>query len=62
MGFEADHYPGQIYLYAASLEFPQEFQPSFHVNFDSKLPWLLLEDELSKHNGTLLSSEHNGDD
>lgn len=54
MGFEADHYPGSIYLYAASLSEPQNFKPSFHVNSDSKLPWLPLQDELPKHDGTLL--------
>ena len=57
MGFEADHYPGSIYLYAASLENPQDFQPSFHLNVDSRLPWLMLDDELAKHSGALLKAE-----
>jgi len=57
MGFEADHYPGSIYLYAASLENPQDFQPSFHLNVDSRLSWLMLDDELAKHSGTLLKAE-----
>ena len=41
MGFEADHYPGGMHLYAATLENPEEFTPAFHVNYKDKLPWLV---------------------
>ena len=54
MGFEADHYPGGMHLYAAAMEKPEDFVPSFHVNFQSKLPWLQIDDDLKKYNGTLL--------
>ncbi len=54
MGFEADHYAGGMHLYAASLDKPQEFEPTFHVNFQSKLPWLQIVDDLPKYEGTLL--------
>ena len=54
MGFEADHYEGAMNLYAASLENPQDFKPTFHVNYQSKLPWLNLDDDLPKYDGTLL--------
>lgn len=54
MGFEADHYPGGMHLYAASLENPRDFKPTFHVNYESKLPWLEMNDDLPKHEGTLL--------
>jgi len=56
MGFEADHYPGGMHLYAASLEKPEDFKPTFHVNYESKLPWLAMEDDLIKHKGTLFQS------
>ncbi len=56
VGFEANHYPGGMHLYAASLEDPEEFQPTFHVNYGSKLPWLDMHDELTKYKGTLLES------
>ena len=46
-------------LYAASLEIPQNFTPTFHVNYQSKLPWLNMEDDLPKYNDTLL---HTPDD
>ena len=54
MGFEADHYAGGMHLYAASLENPQDFVPEFHVNYESKLPWLQMNDGLPKYEGTLL--------
>ncbi|NOC84622.1 GFA family protein [Ruegeria sp. HKCCD6604] len=54
VGFEADHYPGGMHLYAASMEYPEDFVPTFHVNYQSKLPWLRIEDDLTKYEGTLL--------
>ena len=54
MGFEADHYAGGMHLYAATLEDPRNFEPTFHVNYQSKLPWLQIDDDLPKYEGTLL--------
>ncbi|MEL6119774.1 MAG: GFA family protein [Pseudomonadota bacterium] len=54
MGFEADHYPGGMHLYAATLEDPADFEPQFHVNWQDKLPWLAMTDDLPKYDGTLL--------
>ena len=53
VGFEAEHYINDIALYAASLENPSEFEPTFHVNYESKLNWLNIEDEHPKYNNTL---------
>ena len=57
VAFEADHYPGGMHLYAATLDDPTDFQPTFHVNHQSKLPWLLMDDDLPKYEGTLLHAE-----
>ncbi|PPB79464.1 hypothetical protein LV82_02830 [Albidovulum inexpectatum] len=43
-----------MHLYAASLEDPSDFAPTFHVNYQGKLPWLDLCDDLPKYQGTLL--------
>ncbi|MEC7961635.1 MAG: GFA family protein, partial [Pseudomonadota bacterium] len=59
MGFEADHYAGGMHLYAGSMEHPETFTPTFHVNYQAKLPWLQMEDDLVKYDGTLL---HNPED
>ena len=56
MGFEADHYPGGMHLYAASLENPEVFKPTFHVNAQAILPWLALSDDLTAFDGTLLQT------
>ena len=56
MGFEADHYAGGMHLYAATLENPENFEPTFHVNFQAKLPWLKIDDDLPKYEGTLFQS------
>ena len=51
MAFQADHYPGEIHLYAATLTDPEAFEPAFHVHTESRLPWLHLNDDLLKHTG-----------
>lgn len=56
IGFVADHYPGGMHLYAASLVHPEDFAPTFHVNYHSKLPWLAMQDDLTKYDSTLLHS------
>ena len=61
MGFEADHYPGGMHLYAASLADPAQFKPTFHVNIQSKLPWLELTDGLKSFQGTLLHTDNDPD-
>ena len=37
-----------------TLEDPADFEPTFHVNYESKLPWLQITDDLPKYEGTLL--------
>ena len=56
MGFEADHYAGGMHLYAASLEDPKDFEPTFHVNYQAKLPWLQMNDNLVKYEGRLVDA------
>ena len=55
IGFEADHYAGGMHLYAASLEHPESCPMAFHVNYESRLPWLKMDDELPKYDGKLLN-------
>lgn len=53
MAFEADRYPDEIHLYAATLADPQGFRPRFHVHFAKRLEWLELADDLPRHEGFL---------
>jgi len=49
MAFQANRYPGEIHLYAATLSEPEKFAPKFHVHYDEHLPWLALYDDLPEH-------------
>jgi hypothetical protein len=57
MAFVAEHYPGDMQLYAGTLVAPEAFAPEFHVNYESKLPWLVMQDDLPKYKGTLAEQE-----
>ena len=57
MGFEADHYPGGMHFYVPTLDDPTDFRPTFHVNYQSRLPWLEMNHDLPKYEGTLLHAE-----
>ena len=52
MAFQADHYEGEIHLYAATLTDPAEFEPISHVYYDNRLPWFHMEDGLKKYSGS----------
>ncbi len=49
MAFQAEHYEGEIHLYAATLDKPEQFQPRCHVYHASKLDWLDIDDHLPRH-------------
>ena len=46
VGFQAEHYEGEIALSAANLAEPAEFQPQFNVHHQSNLSWLAIDDNL----------------
>ena len=54
MAFEADHYPGDMHVYDAALEDPSAVQPAFHVHYDKRLPWLTIDDDLPKYDGSVV--------
>ena len=56
LGLEARHYPGAMHVYAASLADPAAFTPEFHLNNESRLFWLKMEDDLPKREGTLFQT------
>jgi len=61
VGFEAAHYAGGMHLYAASLEDPSVFRPTFHVHYESRLPWMEIADNLPKYEGALIHAPENPD-
>ena len=56
MGFVAEHYPGDMQLYTATLEDPSDFNPTFHVFAGEQLPWLSFHDDLTKYPKSLLDA------
>ncbi len=46
IAYDSDSYTGEIHLYAASLENPIDFTPTFHTHSDEMLPWIHLDDGL----------------
>lgn len=51
MAFEADHYPGEVHLYLASLDDPAALAPSEHVHHRERLAWLDISDNLPRTDG-----------
>ena len=51
MAFQAERWPGEIHLYAATLEQPEAYRPQGHVHFDEHLSWFDVKDDLPRHAG-----------
>ncbi len=51
MAFEADHYPGEVHLYIASLDDPGAIRPREHVHHEERLPWFEIADDLPRTEG-----------
>ena len=51
MSFESTRWPGEIHLYAISLEDPQGYEPQLHCYYAERVNWLNVVDALAKHDG-----------
>ncbi|MGX9357478.1 GFA family protein [Roseobacteraceae bacterium S113] len=49
MSFESQDWPGELHLYAASLEDPARFQPQMHCHHAEHLGWLEITDDLPRY-------------
>ncbi len=52
MAYEADRFPDEIHLYAASLDEPLNYAPQAHVHWAERLPWFDVRDDLPRHPGS----------
>ena len=48
LSYETADRPGQIDLYASSLDDPTGFVPEYHSHWDERLPWVRLADDLPR--------------
>lgn len=46
MSFESTAWPGEIHLYAASLDDPEAYVPQLHCHHAEHLTWLNIADDL----------------
>ncbi len=44
--YRAERFPDETHFYAATLDDPSEFQPEFHTNWQERLAWLHVDDDL----------------
>ena len=49
MAFDADRYPEEIHLFAASLDDPRDYAPQCHVHCAERLPWFDVRDDLRRY-------------
>ena len=54
MSYQADHWPGEAHLYAATMDAPETFVPEAHYHYGERLPWLQITDDLPKHTASAL--------
>lgn len=52
LSFESSRWPGEIHLYAATLDEPTDYAPQLHCHTGEALDWLHLEDDLPRHHGS----------
>lgn len=52
ISFESTAWPGEVHLYAASLDDPTVYVPQLHCHTAETLPWLHLGDSLPRFPGT----------
>ncbi|MDD9978027.1 MAG: GFA family protein [Boseongicola sp.] len=49
MTYQANWWPDETHLYAASLDDPSSFEPQGHYHYAEKLPWVEITDDLPKY-------------
>ena len=57
MSFESTAWPGEIHLYAVSLEDPGGYEPQLHCHYAERLEWLSIEDDLPRYAATAEAPE-----
>jgi hypothetical protein len=46
LSFRSEKMSGVMHFYVAAMDAPQDFEPTLHVAYEEKLPWLKLDDGL----------------
>ena len=59
MSFESTRWPGEIHLYAASLDDPSTYRAGLHCHHAEHLGWLTIQDDLPRYPGSAPSEDPN---
>lgn len=52
LSFESTRWPGELHLYAASMDDPSAYRPQLHCHHAERLAWLHIADDLPKFDGS----------
>ncbi len=52
IAYESDKFPGELHFYAATLNDPATYAPTFHVHASERLPWFDTVDDLPRFRAT----------
>lgn len=50
--YEAERYPGEVYVTVGTLDTPDDFPPTAHVHDEERVPWLHMADDLPRYRRT----------
>ncbi|MEM8536692.1 MAG: GFA family protein, partial [Pseudomonadota bacterium] len=50
--YMSTRWPGEVHIYAATLDDPKLYQPTAHVHWAERLGWLHVVDDLPKYEGS----------
>lgn len=62
LSFETEVFPDETHLYASTLSTPSLYQPTAHIFWSERLPWVCVQDDLPKHAKGLQHAAASGDD
>ncbi len=61
MSFETEVFPEETHLYAATLDGPSLYEPTAHIFWSERLPWVQVCDDLPKHEKGLQAAAKAGE-
>jgi hypothetical protein len=49
VAYEGDQWPDDIHIMIGAMRFPERVEPGFHIFWDERLPWLCINDALTRY-------------
>jgi len=61
VSFETEVFPEETHLYAASMDDPSLYEPTAHIFWSERLPWVRVADDLPRHDKGLQDAAAKGE-